>query len=61
MLRDPQIAGAVWFNMKKESDWRVNSSASSLAGYRAAIAPAQIAERYDDARVVAHAVMLAAR
>jgi endoglucanase len=61
MLRDPQIAGAVWFNMNKESDWRINSSASSLAGYRAAMQPAMVAERYDDALVGTHAVMLAAR
>jgi endoglucanase len=61
MLRDPQIAGAVWFNMKKESDWRVNSSAASLAGYRAALEPALVAERYDDSRVAGNAVMLARR
>lgn len=61
MLRDPQIAGAVWFNMNKESDWRINSSAASLAGYRAALAPTMIAERYDDSLIAPHAVMLAAR
>jgi endoglucanase len=32
----PQIAGAVWFHMKKEADWRVDSSAGALAAYRAA-------------------------
>jgi hypothetical protein len=61
MLRDPQIAGAVWFNMHKEGDWRVNSSAASLAGYRAALQPALIAERYDDSVVAGSAVMLAGR
>ena len=61
MLRDPQIAGAVWFNMRKESDWRVNSSAASLAGYRAAMQPTLVAERYDDSRVGGNAVMLAVR
>jgi hypothetical protein len=47
MLRDPRIVGAVWFNMRKEADWRIDSSPSSLAGYRAALAPALMAERYE--------------
>ena len=32
----PAIAGAVWFHMKKEADWRVDSSAGALAAYRSA-------------------------
>jgi hypothetical protein len=50
MLRDPQIAGAVWFNMNKESDWRVDSSPSSLAGYRAAVQPTLVAETVNGER-----------
>lgn len=34
----PGVAGAVWFHMDKEADWRVDSSPSALAAYRAAIA-----------------------
>jgi endoglucanase len=47
MLRDPQIVGAVWFNMHKEANWRVDSSPSSLAGYRAALKPTLVAESYE--------------
>lgn len=60
MLADPQIVGAVWFNMNKEADWRVNSSPAALAGYRAALQPVQVAEAYDDSRV-APGVMVASR
>jgi hypothetical protein len=31
------IAAVVWFDANKERDWRVNSSAESLAAYRAAL------------------------
>jgi hypothetical protein len=48
MLRDPQVVGAVWFNMNKEADWRINSSAGSLAAYRAAMQHGAVSERYDD-------------
>lgn len=32
------VVGAIWFNMNKETDWRVDSSQSALAAYRTAIA-----------------------
>jgi hypothetical protein len=60
MLRDPQIVGAVWFNMNKEADWRINSSATSLAAYRAAMQSDVVAERYDDA-VAMRAALVASR
>jgi beta-mannanase len=52
MFRDltttyPRITGIVWFNRRKERDWRIESSAGSLAAYRegaqrwAAAAPSQ--------------------
>ena len=31
----PRLRGFVWFNADKERDWRVNSSASALAAFRA--------------------------
>jgi endoglucanase len=37
MLDRPEIAGAVWFNQRKESDWRIDSSSGALAAYRAAM------------------------
>jgi glycosyl hydrolase family 26 len=60
MLRDPQVVGAVWFNMNKEADWRVNSSAGSLDAYRAAMRNSAVAERYDDA-VATRASLVASR
>jgi len=35
--RYPRIVGVTWFNLIKESDWRVQSSASSLQAFKAAI------------------------
>ncbi|QJR34673.1 glycoside hydrolase family 26 protein [Gemmatimonas groenlandica] len=32
----PQLRAFMWFNMNKETDWRVESSASSLAAFRSA-------------------------
>lgn len=32
-----QVVGADWFNMNKETDWRINSSAAALAAYSAAL------------------------
>jgi hypothetical protein len=34
----PQLRGFVWFNYNKETDWRVESSAASLAAFKAAFA-----------------------
>ena len=42
MRAHPNVAGAVWFNMNKEADWRINSSASALAAFREAMAPAAV-------------------
>lgn len=56
MMRDPRIVGAVWFDMNKEADWRISSSASSLAAYRAAMQSSAVAERYNDA-LASHALL----
>ncbi len=34
----PRIRGVVWFDANKERDWRVDSSATSLAAYKTAVA-----------------------
>lgn len=33
----PRVAGAVWFHMNKEADWRIDSTPSALAAYREAV------------------------
>lgn len=55
MMQDPRIVGAVWFNMNKEADWRINSSASALTAYREAMKAPVVASRYSDALLVADA------
>lgn len=34
-IRMPKIRAVLWFNQKKEADWRINSSPASLSAYRA--------------------------
>jgi endoglucanase len=38
MRRHPNVVGAIWFNTRKEADWRIDSSRTALAAYRAAVA-----------------------
>ncbi|MHB1390171.1 MAG: Ig-like domain-containing protein [Thermoleophilia bacterium] len=37
-VRFPRITAVTWFNINKETDWRVESSAASLSAFRSAIA-----------------------
>ncbi|MGI8826016.1 MAG: glycosyl hydrolase [Chloroflexota bacterium] len=37
----PQIRGVVWFDMKQETDWRVNSSSTSLSAYQQVVASSE--------------------
>jgi glycosyl hydrolase family 26 len=60
MLRDPQVVGAVWFNMNKEADWRINSSAGSLAAYRTAMENGVVSDHYDD-NVLSRAALIASK
>lgn len=46
MRRHRNVVGAIWFNMKKEADWRVDSSNSSLGAYRAAMADPNVVTRF---------------
>ncbi|HSM36827.1 MAG TPA: glycosyl hydrolase [Longimicrobiales bacterium] len=48
MLENPAVVGAVWFHMKKEADWRVDSSPESLAAYRRAVSSPRVAGTFQD-------------
>jgi endoglucanase len=48
MLQDPRIAGAVWFNMNKEADWRIESDATSLAAYRSVMSTTAVAATFSE-------------
>lgn len=37
MLKNHNLVGFVWFNINKENDWRIDSSPSSLAAFKAGI------------------------
>jgi hypothetical protein len=45
--RHPAVVGAVWFDMRKEADWRVDSSASALAAYRLALGGPRSRTRFE--------------
>ena len=45
MKARPQVMGAIWFDMKKEADWRIDSSFASLASYRKAVGAVLFADR----------------
>jgi hypothetical protein len=38
LMRQDRVSGFVWFQMNKERDWRLNSSAQSQAAFKAALA-----------------------
>jgi endoglucanase len=44
--RHPAVIATVWFNMRKEADWRIESSASALAAYRAAVGSPRARTRF---------------
>ena len=35
MRRHPAVIGAIWFNTRKEADWRIDSSANAVQAFRA--------------------------
>lgn len=43
--RFPRIVGVTWFNLNKETDWRVQSSPGSLQAFKAAINQIDAAQR----------------
>jgi hypothetical protein len=38
LVAQPDVVGFVWFHLQKETDWRINSSDSSAAAFKAALA-----------------------
>jgi hypothetical protein len=46
MRNHPRIVGAIWFQMRKETDWRINSSGSGLDAYRAALADPNVRSEF---------------
>jgi hypothetical protein len=47
LLNHPSVVGAVWFNMDKEADWRIESSATAESAFRAAMAEPRIRAAFD--------------
>lgn len=47
MLSHPNVVGAVWFNMNKEADWRIQSSPAAEAAFRGAMAEPRIRVAFD--------------
>jgi hypothetical protein len=47
LLSHPNVVGAVWFNMNKEADWRIESSPAAEAAFRAAMAEPRIRTAFD--------------
>jgi endoglucanase len=45
---NPRVVGAVWFHMRKETDWRVDSTPAALAAYRAAVRDGAVAIAFHD-------------
>ncbi len=43
--RFPRIRAVIWFNERKETDWRIESSAESLAAFREAMATVRTSTR----------------
>lgn len=46
MRRHPNVVGAIWFHMDKETDWRINSSRSALNAYRTAMADPNVRSEF---------------
>ena len=44
----PGVVGAIWFDMQKEADWRIDSSLSALDAYREAVASPSVKSRFDE-------------
>lgn len=48
MARFPGVVGAIWFDARKEADWRVDSSAASLGAYKESVARPWVRSSYDE-------------
>ena len=45
---NPNVVGAVWFNMDKETDWRIDSTPASLAAFRDAMSDTSIKVAFNE-------------
>lgn len=48
MIAHPRIVGVIWFNMKKETDWRVNTRIEVLRAYQEAIRDPRVSDTFRD-------------
>jgi endoglucanase len=46
----PNVVGAVWFNMNKESDWRIDTTPAALQAYREAVTAPGVVAAYGELR-----------
>lgn len=46
LRRHRNVVGAIWFNARKEADWRIESSRSSLEAYRQAMRDPMVRSRF---------------
>lgn len=44
----PRVVGAIWFDMKKETDWHLDSSPGALAAYREAMSRPRVRSSFAD-------------
>lgn len=57
----PNVVGAVWFNMSKETDWQIDSSPSALAAFRGALRGPRIRTMFDETDLPSRVLRLASR
>jgi endoglucanase len=58
LLSHPRVVGAVWFDMAKEADWRIDSSDSALSAFREAMQGGRVRTEFDE-RLLEPALRLA--
>jgi endoglucanase len=44
----PNVVGAVWFNMNKETDWRIDSSPAALSAFREAMSTSGVSVAFNE-------------
>lgn len=44
----PGVVGAIWFDMAKEADWRIESSPAAFEAYRDAVALPEVTSSFDE-------------
>jgi endoglucanase len=54
LLSRTNVVGAVWFHMRKEADWRIDSSHAALSAYRDAMRAARVRSAFADPPAATH-------